>query len=123
MQERNCLDAKLQETRREKQELQQENVKLSKKIQDLAEEVSSSRAYIDKLLKTSHETEQSDWEIREEKYKKVVQNLRQQIRKQASAVSIDLVRFRLYQNHSLVFKYLDAILHIFIVLCVLFLSV
>ena len=52
----------------------------------------SSRAYIDKLLKTTQDTEQSDWEKMEQQYKQVIQNLRQQIRKQGTAVSIDLYK-------------------------------
>jgi hypothetical protein len=67
-------------------------MKLSKIIEELAEEVTSSRAYIDKLLKTAHDTQESDWEKREAQYKTVIQNLRQQIRKQAPAVSIDLYK-------------------------------
>lgn len=92
IEERDRLDARLTETLREKETLQSENRKLSGRIQDLAQEVASSRAYIDKLLKTSQDVEQSDWESREEKYKIVIKNLRQQIRKQASAVSIDLYK-------------------------------
>jgi hypothetical protein len=92
VEERDRLDARLHETLREKQTLQEENMNLSEKIQDLAEEVASSRAYIDKLLKTSHDVEQSDWETREEKYKTVIKNMRQQIRQQTSAVSIDLYK-------------------------------
>jgi hypothetical protein len=67
-------------------------MKLSRKIQELADEVASSRAYIDKLLKTSHDTKVSNWEEREDQYKSVIQNLRQQIRKQTPAVSIDLYK-------------------------------
>jgi hypothetical protein len=67
-------------------------MKLGKKIQELADEVASSRAYIDKLLKTSHDTKVSNWEEREDQYKSVIQNLRQQIRKQTPAVSIDLYK-------------------------------
>eukprot|EP00980_Cylindrotheca_fusiformis_P003310 scaffold743_cov117-Cylindrotheca_fusiformis.AAC.29 len=92
VEERNRLDARLAETLQEKGTLEAENMKLSEKIQELAQEVASSRAYIDKLLKTSNDVEQSEWESREEKYKTVIKNLRQQIRKQASAVSIDLYK-------------------------------
>lgn len=72
--------------------MQQENSKLSDRIQDLAQEVESSRVYIDKLLKTSHDTNEEDWEAREEKYKTVIQNLRQQIRKQGSTVKLELYK-------------------------------
>ncbi|CAJ1954309.1 unnamed protein product [Cylindrotheca closterium] len=90
--ERERLEAQLQKTIDEKKQLQEENSKLSDRIQDLAEEVESSRAYIDKLLRTSHDANQDDWETREKKYKTVIQNLRQQIRKQGSTVKLDLYK-------------------------------
>mmetsp|Transcript_1719 Transcript_1719/g.3741 ORF Transcript_1719/g.3741 Transcript_1719/m.3741 type:complete len:941 (+) Transcript_1719:144-2966(+) len=90
--ERDRLEAQLQKTIDEKNQLQEENSKLSDRIQDLAQEVESSRAYIDKLLKTSHKTNQDDREAREEKYKTVIQNLRQQIRKQGSTVKLELYK-------------------------------
>lgn len=67
-------------------------MKLSNRIQELADEVASSRVYIDKLLKTTHDTQQDDWEKREDQYKTVIKNLRQQIRKQTPAVSIELYK-------------------------------
>jgi len=69
-----------------------ENIRLGKRIEELSLEVTSSRAYIDKLLKTSHETNKSNWERKEEEYVTVVRNLRQQIRKQTSSVSIELYK-------------------------------
>lgn len=90
--ERDHIESQLQKTLDEKNKLQEENSKLSDRIQDLAQEVESSRAYIDKLLKTSHDANQDDWEAREEKYKTVIHNLRQQIRKQGSTVKLELYK-------------------------------
>ena len=75
-----------------KARLEEQNGKLSAQIKDLLEEVASSRAYIDKLLKTSHETKLSDWEKKEAQYKTVIQNLRHQVRKQVPTVSIELYK-------------------------------
>ena len=90
--ERDRLEAHLQKTIEEKNKLQEENAKLSDRIQDLAQEVESSRVYIDKLLKTSRDANEGDWEAREAKYKTVIQNLRQQIRKQGSTVKLELYK-------------------------------
>jgi hypothetical protein len=70
----------------------EENLELTKKIHELTDEVTSSRAYIDKLLKTTQDLEQSDWEKMEQQYRTVIQNLRHQVRKQGTAVSIDLYK-------------------------------
>ena len=70
----------------------EENLQLTKKINELTEEVTSSRVYIDKLLKTTQDLEQSDWEKMEQQYKTVIHNLRHQVRKQGTAVSIDLYK-------------------------------
>jgi hypothetical protein len=82
----------LQESLKCQRTLEKENQLLTQKIQSLAEEVASSRAYIDKLLKTARDSHQSDWERRELQYKTVVRNLRQQLLKENTMVSIDLYK-------------------------------
>jgi hypothetical protein len=90
--ERRGMEVKLGETMSANERLETENIRLSQKIRELRAEVKSSRAYIDKLLKTSHETKEDEWEKQEEQYKCVIQNLRQQIRQQESTISIDLYK-------------------------------
>lgn len=90
--DRNIMGSKLCEAERVKEHLESENARLAEKIEELRAEVKSGRAYIDKLLQTSHDTKQEDWEKQEEKYRSVICTLRQQIRKQASVVSINLYK-------------------------------
>ena len=75
-------------------------MKLSKKIQDLAEEMASSRAYIDKLLSTTHDTQQSNWENKEQQYKAIIRNLRHQVRKQTTSVSINLYKAAVHETRK-----------------------
>jgi len=86
------MEAQMNDAMQLNQKLANENQRLSKKIQELRAEVKSSRAYIDKLLRTSHMTEEKDWEKHEQQYKQVIQNLRKQIRRQDTVVSIDLYK-------------------------------
>ena len=72
--------------------LQEDNVQLGTRIEELSSEVISSRALIDKLLKTSHDTQTDEWEKKEAQYKSVIRNYQQQIRKQASTVSLELYK-------------------------------
>ncbi|KAG7353704.1 hypothetical protein IV203_003059 [Nitzschia inconspicua] len=91
-QENKVLEGKIQETAEANKRLEAENAQLSEKIRDLRAEVKSSRAYIDKLLKTSNDTNENEWGEQEEQYKAVIQNLRRQLRQQESTVSIDLYK-------------------------------
>jgi hypothetical protein len=92
------LQTTLVTLKKQNSNLQIDNERLSKKIQDLVLEVASSRAYIDKLLQTTHQTEFGD--EKENKYRIVISNLRQQIRKQTSAVSLDLYKVAIDDNKS-----------------------
>lgn len=92
VQERNDMEVRMNNALLVKENLVLENHRLCKIIQELRAEVKSSRAYIDKLLKISNETKEEDWEIQEQQYKQVIQNLRKQVRKQCSTVSIDLYK-------------------------------
>jgi hypothetical protein len=87
-----CAEKRIFEFYKNQRNYKEENVQLTKKIYELTEEVISSRAYIDKLLKTTQDLEQSDWERMEQQYRTVIQNLRHQVRKQGTAVSIDLYK-------------------------------
>jgi hypothetical protein len=109
IQERNVMEIRMNEVLRVKEKLSVDNQKLSKKIQELRAEVKSSRAYIDKLLKISHETKEEDWEIQEQQYKQVIQNLRYQIRKQATVVSIDLYKAEKNNAHEKAAQLRDAV--------------
>jgi myosin heavy subunit len=90
--ERKDMERTLKDTVKENARLEAENLQLGEKIRELRAEVKSSRAYIDKLLKTSHETKHEEWEKHEEQLMRVISNLRQQIRQQESSVSIDLYK-------------------------------
>ncbi len=92
IQERDEVEIQMNETMQMNHKLSKENQKLCKKINELRAEVKSSRAYIDKLLRTSHNTSVEDWERHEQQYKQVIQNLRKQIRKQDTVVSLDLYK-------------------------------
>ncbi len=92
IQQRDVAEVQMNEAIQLNQKLALENQKLCRKIQELRAEVKSSRAYIDKLLRTSHETNVEDWEKHEQQYKQVIQNLRKQIRRQDTVVSIDLYK-------------------------------
>lgn len=82
----------MKEVLRANKSLEDDNLSLSKKIEDLSNEVISSRALIDKLLKTTHETQENEWEQKEAQYKAAIRNYQQQIRKQSTAVSLELYR-------------------------------
>jgi hypothetical protein len=86
------MERKVQDTMLANARLEAENHQLAEKIRELRAEVKSSRAYIDKLLKTSHDTKQEEWEKQEQQLMKVISNLRQQVRQQESTVSIDLYK-------------------------------
>jgi len=88
--ERDQLRDRIREALRKNRTLEEDNAKLGSRIEELSEEVISSRALIDKLLRTSHETQVSDWERKETQYKAAIRNYQQQIREQASTVSLDL---------------------------------
>lgn len=90
--ERNQLQQRIREVLRANKALQEDNVNLGSKIEELSSEVISSRALIDKLLKTSHDTQTGDWEKKEAQYRSVIRNYQQQIRKQASTVSLELYK-------------------------------
>ena len=92
IQERDEVEMQMNETMQMNLRLSKENQKLCKRINELRAEVKSSRAYIDKLLRTSHNTNAEDWERHEQQYKQVIQNLRKQIRKQDTVVSLDLYK-------------------------------
>ena len=92
IQERDEVEMQMNETMQMNLKLSKENQKLCKRINELRAEVKSSRAYIDKLLRTSHDTNAEDWERHEQQYKQVIQNLRKQIRKQDTVVSLDLYK-------------------------------
>jgi hypothetical protein len=92
LQEHDRLQKRIGEVLTVNKELEKENVHLGSKIEVLSAEVTSSRALIDKLLKTSHETQASDWEKKEYQYKSAIRNYQQQIRKPASTVSLELYR-------------------------------
>ena len=86
------VEAQLSDAIQLNQKLAIENQKLSRKVRELRVEINSSRAYIDKLLRTSNDTKEEDWEKHEQQYKQVIANLRKQIRKQGTVVSIDLYK-------------------------------
>lgn len=109
IQERNVMEIRMNDTLRIKKKLKTENQKLCKTIQELRAEVKSSRAYIDKLLKISHETKEEDWEKQEQQYKQVIQNLRQQIRKQDTVVSISLYKDEKNKANEKVAQLRDAV--------------
>jgi hypothetical protein len=92
VQERDQLRIRIREVLGRNRTLQEENANLGTKIEELSDEVISSRVLIDKLLKTSHETQVSDWEMKEAQYKAAIRNYQQQIRKQGSTVSLELYR-------------------------------
>eukprot|EP00536_Pseudo-nitzschia_multiseries_P003960 jgi/Psemu1/323238/estExt_fgenesh1_pg.C_630030 len=92
IEERDVMELQMTDALQVKERLAIENQKLNQKIHELRAEVKSSRAYIDKLLRTSHESRQEDWEKHEQQYKQVIQNLRKQILKQDSVISMDLYR-------------------------------
>jgi len=92
IQQRDVMEMRMNDALQMKEKLKIENKELSGKIQELRAEVKSSRAYIDKLLRTSHESKEEDWEKHEQQYKQVIQNLRKQILKQDAVISIDLYR-------------------------------
>ena len=92
VQERDQLRSRIREVLRKNQRLEEDNANLGSRIEELSEEVMSSRVLIDKLLKTSHETHVSDWETKEAQYKAAIRNYQQKIREQASTVSLDLYR-------------------------------
>jgi hypothetical protein len=109
IQERDVMEIRMNDALRVKEKLSVDNQKLSNKIQELRAEVKSSRAYIDKLLKISHDTKEEDWEIQEQQYKQVIQNLRYQIRKQDTVVSIDLYKAEKNNAHEKAAQLRDAV--------------
>ena len=109
IQERDVMEIRMNDALRVKEKLSVDNQKLSNKIQELRAEVKSSRAYIDKLLKISHDTKEEDWEIQEQQYKQVIQNLRYQIRKQSTVVSIDLYKAEKNNAHEKAAQLRDAV--------------
>ena len=96
--ERDRLEKRVREISRLNKALEHDNADLGSKIEELSAEVTSSRVYIDRLLKTSHETQISDWEKKEAQYKAAIRNYQQQIRKQASTVSLDLYKKAVDEN-------------------------
>jgi hypothetical protein len=92
IQQRDVIEVQMNDAIQLNQKLALENQTLNRKIQELRAEVKSSRAYIDKLLRTSRDTKEGDWEKNEQQYKQVIQNLRKQIRKQDTVISIDLYK-------------------------------
>lgn len=92
IQQRDVIEVQMNDAIQLNQKLALENQTLNRKIQELRAEVKSSRAYIDKLLRTSRDTKEEDWEKNEQQYKQVIQNLRKQIRKQDTVISIDLYK-------------------------------
>lgn len=92
IQQRDVIEVQMNDAIQLNQKLALENQKLSRKIQELQAEVKSSRAYIDKLLRTSRDTNEEVWGKHEQQYKQVIQNLRKQIRKQDTVISIDLYK-------------------------------
>jgi hypothetical protein len=71
-----------------KNRLERENLLLTRQNQELAQELESSRAYIDNLLATRDDEVQ--WKAREEDYKRTISVLKKQIRTGDSTVSIAL---------------------------------
>jgi len=92
IEERNVIELRMKDALEVNEKFAIENQKLSDKIQELRAEVKSSRAYIDKLLLTSHESKEEDWERHQKQYQQVIKNLRKQLLKQDSVISIDLYR-------------------------------
>ena len=86
------MQQRIREVLRANKTLQEDNVQLGTRIEELSSEVISSRALIDKLLKTSHDTQTDEWEKKEAQYRSVIRNYQQQIRKQASTVSLELYK-------------------------------
>lgn len=72
---------------------------LSSQIHILSQEVESGKLLIDKLLKTTNDsTKAFDWERKEKEYISAIRNIRQQIRAQASVVSLDLYKASVDEN-------------------------
>jgi anthranilate/para-aminobenzoate synthase component I len=70
-----------------KNRLERENLLLTKQNQEMAQELESSRAYIDKLLATRDD--EAQWNAREEDYKRTISVLKKQIRTGDSTVFIN----------------------------------
>lgn len=63
---------------------------LTKQIQDLTDELTSSRAYIDNLLGSKGENERSGCEKREEEYKQTIRKLKTYVRQGENMISVAL---------------------------------
>ena len=81
-------ESKIVDLKSLKDRLERENFMLTKKNQEMAEELESSRAYIDSLV--TAKDGRSEWTSREEEYKRTIAILKKQIRTGESTVSIAL---------------------------------
>ena len=85
-------EQRLVESLQAQEALKDENRMLTRQIQELSEEVSSSRNYIDKLLLTAQAEKEEEWDMLENKYKSMIRKLQQQIKSQEGTVSLELYR-------------------------------
>ena len=70
--------------------LERENELLTKRIQELNDELESSRVYIDSLLQ--RRSRDDEWKKKEKEYKEIISNLKTQIRGGEAMVSLALYR-------------------------------
>ena len=89
-QEKDSAKKRLHESNTLCRRLERENTLLTKQVQELSDELESSRSYIDKLLE--QKVTENEWSSKEKEYKQIISNLRAQIRGGEAMVSLALYR-------------------------------
>lgn len=85
-------ESHLIETVQSVQRLQNENTALLKQIQSLSEQLSVSRKQLDEMYKSGQEIQRIEYEERERKYKSIISEMKNQLRKRENVVPVGLFR-------------------------------
>jgi hypothetical protein len=86
-----CADTneRLAKTQEMNKRLERDNLFLTNQIAHLSKELSESRAYAEQIMEAAQTHNIADFQAREEKYKRVILNLRNQIRTESVTVPIN----------------------------------
>jgi hypothetical protein len=76
----------------ERRRLEGENFALMEQIKHLSEELCASRAQMEELLHSAQQEQRAAWDERERKYKHIIREMKEHIRKQENVVPVNLYR-------------------------------
>lgn len=86
--------------------LERENLALMEEIKHLTEKLSATRAQMEELLHSAQLEQRAAWEERERKYKHIISDMKEHIRKQENVVPVSLYRTAVAEakQHAVVSK-------------------